>query len=194
MRKHRAALLVLALAAPSVSGCESLERAFGTQKVVPDEFAVVSRAPLAVPPDYALRPPRPGASPTQEVSASDQAKQTIFRAGDQTAALPGADQRSEGENALLKQAGAGSASPDIRRTVNQEAREAPVDQSLVDKLLFWRGPDYKLGPTDQVIDPKLEADRLKGGSATATAPTTPTGLSGTPLIERTKAPSLQNVL
>ena len=26
----------------------------------PDEFAVVRRAPLILPPDYGLRPPRPG--------------------------------------------------------------------------------------------------------------------------------------
>lgn len=183
---------LVALAALSLGGCESLERAFGLEKVVPDEFAVVSRAPLAIPPDYALRPPRPGAEPTQDVSTTDQAKQTIFRAGDQEAALPGADQRSAGENELLKEAGAASAAPDIRQTIAQEAKvdNGPIDRSFVDKLLFWRGPDTPAAPADQVIDPNQEARRLKGSQAAADAPATAPGLTGTPLIERTRVPAM----
>lgn len=191
--RHSAGLVsVVALAALSLGGCESLERAFGLEKVVPDEFAVVSRAPLAIPPDYALRPPRPGAEPTQDVSPTDQAKQTIFRAGDEQAALPGADQRSAGENELLKQAGAASAAPDIRQTIAQEAKadNSPIDRSFVDKLLFWRGPVTPSAPADQVIDPNQEALRLKGSQAAANAPATAQGLTSAPLIERTRAPSL----
>jgi hypothetical protein len=81
-------LLVLAFAPLALTGFDSFNRALGLEKVVPDEFAVVSRAPLAVPPDYALRPPRPGAAPSQEVTPTEQARQTIFRAGDQQAGLP----------------------------------------------------------------------------------------------------------
>ncbi|MBT4740276.1 MAG: DUF3035 domain-containing protein, partial [Rhodospirillaceae bacterium] len=40
-----AALLVL-------SGCDDTKRALGINKSVPDEFAVVRRAPLVMPPDY----------------------------------------------------------------------------------------------------------------------------------------------
>ena len=49
-----------AVAAIALSGCTSAQKALGMSKVVPDEFRVVSKAPLAVPPDYALRPPAPG--------------------------------------------------------------------------------------------------------------------------------------
>jgi DUF3035 family protein len=192
MRPPRLLLAVLPLAALALGGCDGLSRGLGLEKVVPDEFAVVSRAPLAIPPDYSLRPPRPGAAPTQEVSPTDQAKQVVFRAGDQQAALPGADQRSEGENQLLKQAGAASAPPDIRQTIAKEARgeEAPVNETFVDKLLFWRGPEQSLGPTDTVIDPNMESTRLKGSQAAASAPPTPNGLAGAPRIERSKGPSL----
>jgi Protein of unknown function (DUF3035) len=191
MRHSPVLISALVLAALSVGGCDSMKRALGLEKVVPDEFAVVSRAPLAIPPDYALRPPRPGAAPTQEVSAAEQARQSIFRASDPAAALPGADKRSDGENLLLRQAGAATASADIRQTITKESRsEGPVDQSFVDKLLFWRGPDNVLGPTDQVIDPTLEAQRLKGSQAAVNAQPTAPGLTGTPVIERTKAPVL----
>src|SRR5690242_19300542 len=143
MRSRLVALLVLA-SLPLV-GCDSCNRALGLEKVVPDEFAVVSRAPLAVPPDYSLRPPRPGAAPTQEVTPTEQARQTIFKAGDQQAGLPpGAEKRSTGENELLRAAGAGSAPPNIRETIAREANAEPVDQSFVDKLLFWRSADNSL--------------------------------------------------
>ena len=192
MRLPRLLLAVLPLAVLSLGGCEGLQRGLGMEKVVPDEFAVVSRAPLAIPPDYSLRPPRPGAAPTQEVTPTEQAKQVIFRAGDQQAALPGADQRSQGENELLKQAGAGTAEPNIRQTIAKEARgeEGPVNDSFVDKLLFWRGPEQSLGPTDTVIDPNLENTRIKGSQAAASAAPTPNGLAGAPRIERVGAPSM----
>jgi predicted small secreted protein len=189
MRRSLVLPSLLALAALALGGCEDINRGLGLEKVVPDEFAVVSRAPLAIPPDYALRPPNPGAAPTQEVSPTEQAKQVIFRAGDQQA-LPGADKRSEGENLLLKEAGAASAEPNIRQTITQEARDnSGVNDSFVDKLLFWRGPEEKLA-ADSVIDPNLEQTRLKGSQAAASAAPTPNGLAGAPRIERTKEPSM----
>ncbi len=191
--RHCAGLVsFVAVAALALGGCDSLDRAFGIEKVVPDEFAVVSGAPLAIPPDYALRPPEPGAAPAHEVSPTEQAKQTIFRAGDDKAsALPGAEQRSEGENVLLQEAGAASAAPDIRQTLAREAQagDKPLDQSFVDKLLFWRGPDKPLA-IDQVIDPNQEAQRLKGSQAAANAPATRQGLTGAPVIERAKPPTM----
>ena len=66
----------------ALAGCEDIKRGLGMTKVVPDEFAVVPNAPLSVPPDYALRPPRPGAPRDQETSPIEQAKQTVFRQGD----------------------------------------------------------------------------------------------------------------
>jgi hypothetical protein len=181
--------LVLALVALSLGGCESLGRALGTEKVVPDEFAVVAHAPLAIPPDYTLRPPRPGAAPTSDVSPIAKAQQAIFKAGDQQAALPDSDKRSAGENELLKRAGASTAPPDIRDTIATEAHSGQIDKSFVDKLLIWKGPDYRLGPTDQVIDPAAETQRLKGGPAATGAAAPPSALTGAPIIERTKTPT-----
>ena len=158
---------------------------------IPDSFTFVSSAPLAFPPAFSLRPPRPGAAPTQEVSPTDQAKQTIFRAGNQDAQLPGADQRTAGENLLLEQAGAAGAAPDKRPTLAREAitDEGPINESFVDKLLFWRGPTNQPGPANQVIDPTQEAQHLKGSQAAANAPAS-SGLKGAPDIERSKPPTM----
>ena len=71
---------------------------------------------------------------------------------------------------MLRQAGAAAVPSDIRDTVNREATQAaPVDESFADKLLFWRTPEKKLGPTDTVIDPQQEAQRLKSSAATTQA-------------------------
>jgi hypothetical protein len=195
-------LIAAALAAATLAGCSGVSddfmRALGKEKVVPDEFAVVSRAPLAIPPDYALRPPRIGAARPQEQTTTEQARQTVFRAGDQTAALPpAAASRSAGEGQLLKEAGAANAPPNIRDLVNNEAADSgQLSDSFVDKLSFWRTSD-KPGATNEVIDPNLEAQRLKDEKDAATAaaapppaPVVPPSLDGTPTIERTPEKTL----
>jgi len=177
------ALAVLGLALPALGGCDDFNRAIGREKVVPDEFAVVSRAPLAIPPDFALRPPRFGAQRPQEAAPADQARQTVFKLGDQQASLPpAAATRSAGEAALLQDAGAGTAPADIRKLVDTDSQNTgEMQNGFIDKLAFWR-KDQKLGPTDSVIDPAAEAERLKAsktGGQTATS-----GLDGRPTIEK----------
>jgi len=169
----------------SLGGCEGAKRALGMEKTVPNEFDVVANAPLAIPPDFALRPPKPGAAPTQAVSSSQQAKETIFRAaGDQNAALPApADQRSPGEDQLLRAAGASTAPDNIRDTVNKEATEgAPFNKSFIDQLVFWRDDSKKAGK--DVLDPMAEAERLR--TKDASSATIATEFTSPPTIERKK--------
>ncbi|MGY8960888.1 MAG: DUF3035 domain-containing protein, partial [Alphaproteobacteria bacterium] len=52
----------------SCGGDSKVGRILGYEKAAPDEFSVVKRAPLALPPDYGLRPPRVGAQRPQAVS------------------------------------------------------------------------------------------------------------------------------
>lgn len=187
--------------AMTLGGCTDFRRALGMEKVIPDEFAVVSRAPLAIPPDYSLRPPQPGAAPSQEVPAQDRAKEAVFRAGQQQATLPpAATERSAGEGALLQKAGAPNADPAIREHVRDDVALTPENQrGFVDKLLFWR----KSGPPDsnEVIDPSKEADRIKQAQAAGApvAPDAPGAASQTatqqptPTIERKKSTSIFNI-
>jgi DUF3035 family protein len=185
----------------ALGGCTDVRRALGYEKVIPDEFAVVSRAPLAIPPDYSLRPPQPGAAPSQEVAAQDRAKEAIFRAGPPQAALPAAaSARSPGEGAFLEAAGAPKADPAIREHVADESALSPEGQrGFVDRLLFWK----KSGAPDanEVIDPTKEADRIKQAQASGTpvAPDAPGGKSQAatqeqpPTIERKKSTSIFNI-
>jgi len=139
--RGRAPLLAVACfaAAFSLSGCADWKQLVGMDQPVPDEFAVESRAPLTIPPDFNLRPPKPGAPRPQEVSASERVQQVIDTAG------PGAagDQAS---SALLPESLGTSADPN---------RTLPPD-SLASKLL---GSNDTAGGS--TID-RRETDPLKG--------------------------------
>ena len=53
-------IAIMLVAAVSLTGCDRTRRALGLNKTVPDEFAIATPAPLAIPPDFNLRPPAPG--------------------------------------------------------------------------------------------------------------------------------------
>ena len=63
---------VLLMAVLALSACDSAKKQLGIERQAPDEFAVVKRAPLAMPPDYTLRPPTPGAQRPQEQTTDKQ--------------------------------------------------------------------------------------------------------------------------
>lgn len=180
-------VVVLAMAALSLAGCDSFNRAIGKTRVIPDEFQVVSNAPLAIPPNFALRPPRIGNGPEQ-ISSTQQARESVFRAaGAQQASLPKSDTtQSKGETDLLREAGAANVPPDIRQLVNTDPEQGvPFERGLVDKLLFWTGPTTP--PADQVINPSEEASRLRMAETAAktTGPAPKQGFE-VPTFERTK--------
>src|SRR3546814_10759236 len=70
-RSMTARLLIVAGLALAVSACGGFRENLGLTKQSPDEFRVVSRAPLTLPPDYNLRPPAPGAPRRSEEHTSE---------------------------------------------------------------------------------------------------------------------------
>ena len=93
----RLSTLVLAgSAALLVAGCAN-GGPFGRSR--PDEFAVARRAPLVIPPDFSLTPPRPG-EPEAGSDPRAQALQALFG---------GPQPRSAAERNMLNAAGAGRA-------------------------------------------------------------------------------------
>lgn len=164
----------------AVSGCSQVKTAFGLEKQVPNEFDVVQNAPLAIPPDFNLRPPRPGAAPTQGESPTVQAKETIFRAAGDKGPMSGADAKlSPGEDDILRAAGANGAPGDIRQVINQEDAEGhPFDKSFVDRVMFWRQDKQA---QKEVLDPVKETARLEQVTADRTVNTQ---FSTPPTIDR----------
>ena len=193
MRFRSSFLLVAALGAATLplAGCDSFNRAIGKTRVIPDEYTVVSSAPLAIPPDYTLRPPRVGNGPAEN-NPTDVARDAVFRAGDsqQANAPPPSPSMSPGQQDLLKQAGAQNVPADIRQTVDADpSTGVPFERSLVDKLLFWSGPTTP--PSNQIINPSQEATDLRVAQsvaqpgAAATPPGTPATPPVTPTFDRT---------
>lgn len=78
-----------------------------TGRNAPDEFAVARNAPLVVPPDFALTPPRSG----EAAPASDSRTQAL------QALFGGPAPRSAAERQVLNQAGVGDAAPGARSVV-----------------------------------------------------------------------------
>jgi hypothetical protein len=162
----------------SLGGCEQTREAFGLKKSAPDEFAVVTRAPLAVPPDYGLRPPTPGVQRPQETTTTNEARQILLRKGaNDKPGASGAKSLSRGEVALLGKAGAGNADPSIRQKVSRESSVlAEGDNKFLARLMFWRADE----PPGLVVDPDSESRRLRENSALGDVPVKGT----TPVIER----------
>lgn len=167
MRRHSTlALAALALAALLVSGCSEIRSMAGFDRRVPDEFAVVSRAPLSLPPSFDLPPPAPGAPRPQESTATARAETVLF-GGRQTGFylngqfLP-AGPASPGEAAFLARAGGGAVQANIRQVVNREAdQEIEDSKGFADSLLFWQTPDQP----GLVVDPQAEMRRLANNAA-----------------------------
>lgn len=157
-RKRHIALMTALLASTMLAGCGGVRDTLGLNKSAPDEFAVVSRAPLSVPPDSSLRPPRAGDRIAPDrVSTPEKARQAVFGipGGEQQRNLPGG---SAGEQALLRRAGAERSDPNIRAEVNEETSAIiEGDKRLVDKLLFWK--DEK--PKGETVNPGEESERLQ---------------------------------
>lgn len=128
------ALIVLIMM--GTSGCSSISGALGSSKHSPDEFAVVTKAPLVMPPDFSLRPPRPGARRPQDTIASQDAANTVFGPG----ATGGASGPSDGERMLIAAAGATDVDNSIRDLVDSEYYTIQrTNQNFANKILFWKG-------------------------------------------------------
>lgn len=146
-------LLLAAALVTGLSGC-GVGRALGGGKNVPDEFAVVSKAPLVVPPEYSLLPPRPGEPRAEELASSAQARAALF--GTTFSA-----EQSPGEQTLAAAAGGLSADPAIRAQIEREtAGVVYKNESFADRIIFWDGSDDADLQGDP-LNPENEAERLR---------------------------------
>jgi hypothetical protein len=155
------AVVLLVSGAALLAGCSSASKALGVAKVTPDEFRVVTEAPLVVPPDYSLRPPAPGEPRPQELEPESAARLALLGQRD-------AEARSDGEKMLDSKAGGDKADPLIRYVVDDEfGAVAHKDKGFADWVMFWHKGQPAAGPavgaeTATPIDPATEATRISG--------------------------------
>ena len=143
-------------------GCSSARDIVGLGKQSPDEFEVVTRAPLSLPPDYGLRVPIPNISRTQEKSVRDSADDLISSIGSSSRQkLSRRNQlgaTSPAEDAILGRAQARSSDDSIRAKLSSDNKTiSGTDKKLIDKIIFWQGAE-KPGA---ILDPEKESKRIK---------------------------------
>lgn len=139
--RRLSAVLLCALA---LSGCGSIRNLAGLQKKSPDEFAVTTKAPLVIPPDFSLRPPMPGAPPSNSVAPTAAAEQALFDTSDpQTVANGMTGNYSMAEKLLMANAGVQNSDPAVRARLTGDQRAVQnADKSFTDRVLGTRAtPD-----------------------------------------------------
>jgi hypothetical protein len=107
-----------------LAGCTGGAGIFGRER--PDEFAVTRAAPLVVPPDFALVPPRPGQAAAVGADSRTQAIQALFG---------GPAPRSAAEQQLLSQAQSGQAAQGAR-SVAGDPNTNVVDKGAVTQTIL----------------------------------------------------------
>ena len=195
--------IILGLAATTaLAGCSDFRKAVGTEKSSPDEFAVVARAPLSLPPNYGLRPPAPGAPRPQERAVKEGAKALVLNSGSTGASssvpaftfsnTPSASaaapvtSTTQAEVSFRERLGTDTAEPNIRELVNAETRDFVYeDEFLIDRLIFWKdGPNPGV-----VLDADAERRRLQENAALGRSPTS----GATPSIQRKRGNLLERM-
>ncbi len=148
-----------------LAGCgggRPLAEQIGLQRSAPDEFLVLSRPALTVPPDFRL--PKPGTESLARIepAASADARSLLIgsEGGEAVEATTGA------ENVLLSKARVEEADPNIRealKPLEQEEKEAAEKREG-----FFGGILAKLRQEEPpVIDADAEAERLRQEKANA---------------------------
>jgi len=155
--------IALALATLLVlPACSQVKEELGLNRNSPDEFTVIKRAPLSLPPEYSLRPLSEdgilgnSAQPTMR----EEAKTAVFGSKQGTTELPSG---SNAEDIFLNKVGTNSADANIRKKLDQDNGYVVLEnQSTVDKILR-RNAGVK---QESLVDPKAEAERLKENAET----------------------------
>ena len=137
-------------AAALLASCAGGPRDPGINDSQQDEFRVVTKAPLTVPPDFSLRPPAAGQAMPAEVDP-ERAPVTAFGSTI-------GQNASASERALVVAASAQAVSQVIRSQIDyEEADMIRKNQSFADRVLFWR-------PDDEEARAVAESDSATGGA------------------------------
>ena len=120
-----------------LAACDTLRDEAGLTKQSPDEFAVTTKAPLIIPPDYNLHPPSPGAAPLNQTDPTSSAELAMFNNTDPaTAAAQMQGNYTPGEKMLMANAGVQNSDPTIRAQLqSDEKNRQGADATFTDKLL-----------------------------------------------------------
>lgn len=163
--------LVPCLMLLACSGQDARET-LGLIREAPDEFVVVSRPPLTVPPDFELRPPTPGVARPAE-STTSAARALVLKGEAPPASLEelgaaptvatavdpvlSGNAATPGESSLLNKIGITRVDPEIRQKLGVDPEKAAAKReakTFYDRLLQESGEE-------PVVDSRKEAERIR---------------------------------
>ncbi|MGB0681894.1 MAG: DUF3035 domain-containing protein [Magnetovibrionaceae bacterium] len=155
-------LAVVGTALVALGACEGTKQALVGTTEGPDEFAVYSRAPLSLPPDFNLRPPAPGAERPQADNPRATARQILLRERKEPARRAAPQGATPGVQALLRSTGADLADPTVRQTINQETTNiAQEELTVTERLMFWDNERV----AGSIVDAEAEQKRIQENKA-----------------------------
>tara|TARA_E500000331_G_scaffold37134_1_gene30959 strand:+ start:106 stop:678 length:573 start_codon:yes stop_codon:yes gene_type:complete len=169
-------ILIVLMMGALLSGCSNVRDALGQNKKSPDEFAILARAPLSMPPNFSLRAPNKGMERPQEPSSRNMGRDLIFKKSNSER---GNDSKSN-SSSIRGLLGTNKANPKIREIINAETKNmAFEDKPFLDKLLSWKKPSED----GVLVDAAAEAKRLKNNVEQGK----PVTEGKTPIIKRKKS-------
>jgi len=127
----------------------------GNGKLSPNEFEIVARAPLVVPPESTLRPPRPGQANAQSINPPQQAFEALFPGKRFPREVP----KSAAENQLLSQLP--RSEPDVRSNAGQSDLKVVKKALLLADLL---DADERQFRPDNIEIERVDSQSGSGGN------------------------------
>jgi hypothetical protein len=175
-RAGRLSVLALAMAGAACGSAENFRESIGLSVPPPDEYLVVAREPLAMPPSLDVLPvPQPGAPSRTTPNPRNQAQQALAGGAAAPAAAGSAVAPSASEQALI--ASAGQADPAIRDTLRAEATADTGPRRFGLDSFFGIPIVQNPGARPEPFDAVAEAERLR--DAGLPVPATPPEMQGT---------------
>ncbi len=144
-------LTALSIMALGTTGCATASKTLGLTKEAPNEFNILTKAPLIVPPEYNLRPPAIGASSAENNYSQEAARKALL--GDIDSTEP-----TQGEIILMTKAGVGRADQEVRLKIDGENGVERKTSGFADRVLFWNNGRYA-NPDGSPLDAEQEARR-----------------------------------
>lgn len=149
---------IAVLSALLLTACSgnTVKTTLGIDRAPPDEFRVVSRPPLSVPPQFTLRPPVTNDETAGQTPASEEAKSLVTG----TRLNTGSSKKTgtHAESQFLKNAGAENADPNVREKIVEDriAVQQPEESNWWNPL-SWGNNSKK----DPLVNAKKEAERIQ---------------------------------
>ena len=135
------------------TGCSTASKVMGMTKTTPNEFNILTKPPLVIPPEYNLRPPQSGEVNIEEKYATVAARKALL--GEIDPVKP-----SRGESVLIARAGGQKADPAVRVIIDGQNSIERKNRGFADRVIFWKN-GKAVAPNGTALDPDTEVRRMK---------------------------------